>query len=217
MIAALGLAALMRRYRVRSFWLYLTLPGTLSWLAFYSEGLHPALALIPVVPFLPHEPRGLNVFADPRDDDAVHHFEHEWNELVQGILFMFGLVNAGVLLQGYDTGTWAVLAAALVGRPIGMLLAVAAAVGLGMHLPRRIGWRELAVIALATSSGFTFALFFATGLLPAGAVMAQIKFGALATAVGAIATFGVARLLEVGRFAPRHRAPGRAHGIPAHS
>ena len=65
------------------FWPYLRLSATLSWLAFYREGLHPAFALVPIVPFLPHEPRRLDLLADPPDDDAVHHFEHEWNTLVQ--------------------------------------------------------------------------------------------------------------------------------------
>ena len=40
------------------------------------------------------------------------------------VLFLFGLVNAGVILRGVDTGSWAVLMAALIGRPIGVLAAV---------------------------------------------------------------------------------------------
>jgi NhaA family Na+:H+ antiporter len=201
MIAALGVAGLLRRWKVREFWPYLMISGTLSWMAFYLEGLHPAFALVPIVPFLPHEPRRLDLFADPPDDDATHHFEHEWNEAVQVMLFLFGLVNGGVRLQGYDTGTWAMLAAALVGRPIGILAGVGIAVAVGLHLPRRIGWRELAVVACASSTGFTFALFFATGILSIGPVLAQLTIGALATAAGAALAFGVARLLRVGRFA----------------
>src|SRR5262249_56215845 len=98
----------------------------------------PALPLSPIVPFLPQEPRRLDLFADPPDDDATHHYEHEWNEGVQAILFLFGLVNGGVLLKGYDTGTWAMLAAALVGRPLGILAGVRLAVAAGLHLPRPI-------------------------------------------------------------------------------
>jgi Na+:H+ antiporter, NhaA family len=202
LVAALGLAALLRFLRVRAFWPYLAVCGTLSWLAFFREGLHPAFALIPIVPFLRHEPRPIDLFADPPDDDATHHFEHEWNVAVQCILFLFGLVNAGVIvLQGYDSGTWAILLAALVGRPIGILAAVGAAVAFGLHLPRRIGARELVVIALASSTGFTFALFFATGILSIGPVLAQLTIGALATAAGSLLAFGAARLLRVGRFA----------------
>ena len=201
MLSAIGLAAAMRSMKVGSFWPYVVVCGGLSWWGLYLEGMHPALALIPLVPFLPHEPRRLDLFADPRDDDDVHHFEHNWNEIVQGVLFLFGLVNAGVILRGYGTGTWAMLTAALVGRPLGLLLGVLVAVALGMHLPRRLGWRELMVVALATSSGFTFALFLATGLIPTGPVLAEIKLGALATSVGALATIGLARTLRVGRYA----------------
>jgi len=189
-IAALGLAWLMRLMRVRSFMPYLALCGTLSWLAFYLEGLHPAFALVPIVPFLRHEPRPLDLFADPPDDDATHHFEHEWNAFVQVVLFFFGLVNGGVLLQGYDTGTWAILLAAVVGRPLGIVVAVGIAVLAGLHLPRRI--------AFASSTGLTFALFFATGIVSIGPVLTQFTIGALATAAGVVLAFAAARLLRVG-------------------
>jgi Na+:H+ antiporter, NhaA family len=201
MLVALGIAGAMRALRVRSFWPYLAVCGTLSWVALYREGLHPAFALVPIVPFLPHEPRRLDLLADPPDDDAVHHFEHEWNTLVQGILFLFGLVNGGVLFRGYDTGTWALLLAALVGRPLGILTAVGVAVAAGWHLPRGLGWRQLLVAAMACSSGFTFALFFATGILSTGPLLAQLTIGALGTAVGSLLTIGAARLFRVGRFA----------------
>ena len=201
MLTAIGLAALLRGWNVRGFWPYVAVCGTMSWWALYLQGMHPALALLPIVPFLPREPRSLDLFADPKDDDAVHHFEHEWNEAVQVVLFFFGLVNAGVIVRGYDTGTWAMLAAALVGRPLGILAAIALAVAAGLHLPRRVGWRELIVIAIATSSGFTFALFMATGLLPIGPLLSQIKLGALSTVAAAVMAVGAARLLHVGRFA----------------
>jgi NhaA family Na+:H+ antiporter len=202
LVATIAVAALLRRARVRAFWPYLIICGTASWWAFYWAGVHPALAFVPIVPFLPHEPRRLELFTEPPDDDAVHHAEREWNVAAQVVLFLFGLVNAGVILRGYDTGTWAVLTAALVGRPVGMLAAVAIAVAAGLPLPRRIGWRELAVIALATSSGFTFSLFVATSLLPVGAVLMQLKLGALSTVAGAGLAYTAARALGVGRFAP---------------
>ena len=200
LLLAIGLAGLLRTIGVRAFWPYLSICGTISWLAFFWAGLHPAFALVPIVPFLPHEPRRLDLFADPPDDDAIHHFEHEWHALVQGILFFFGIVNAGVLLRGFDTGSVAMIAAALVGRPVGILAAVGLALLAGLHLPRHLGWRELVVVALATSSGFTIALFFATGVVAIGPVRAQVTIGALATGAGLLLALGAARLLRVGRF-----------------
>jgi NhaA family Na+:H+ antiporter len=200
MLAALALAVILRRRHVLAFWPYMVVCGALSWLAFFLAGIHPALALVPIAAFLPHRPRSHNLFADPPPDDAVHQAEHRWNYAVQGVLFLFGLVNAGVLMTAYDTGTWAVIAAALVGRPAGILIAVGVAVGVGWQLPRPMTWRDLIVVALATSCGFTFALFVATSLLPMGGVLTQIKAGALSTAAGALAPIAAARLLRVGRF-----------------
>jgi NhaA family Na+:H+ antiporter len=119
-VGAVGLAALLRRRRVAGFWPYIAICGTLSWIGCYLAGAHPALALVPMVPFLPHRPRAHNPFADPTSDDSVHHVEREWNHGVQAVLFLFGLVNAGVLMSAYDTGTWAILAASMIGRPLGM-------------------------------------------------------------------------------------------------
>ena len=194
-------AALMRRLGVRSFWPYVAFCGPLSWAGLFLCGLHPALALLPIIPFLPHEPRQADPFVEPPDDDPVHHFEHEWNELVQIILFLFGLVNAGVIFRGYDSGTWAMQAAALVGRPVGILAGIGLAVALGLHLPRRVGWKQLAVVALASSSGFTFALLFATGSVAPGPTLAQIKLGALLSAVAAPLAIGLAKALAARKIA----------------
>lgn len=201
LVVSIGAAALLRNADVDRYWPYFSC-GALAWWGLYLAGLHPALALVPIVPFLPHTPRRREVFADPPDDrDYRHQVEREWNHTVQFVLFLFGFVNAGVILRGYDTGTWAILAAALVGRPVGIAAAAGLAVAAGLSLPTRIGWREIIVVALATSSGFTFALIVAAGSLPAGPLLAQIKLGALATVAGAVVTIITARMLRVGRFA----------------
>jgi NhaA family Na+:H+ antiporter len=213
LVAAMGSAALLRRRRVRAFWPYFALSGTTAWLGFYVAGVHPALALVPIVPFMPHEPRGLNPLADPPDDDAVHQAEHAWNEAAQVAVFLFALVNAGVLLNGYDTATWALLTAALVGRPLGILAAVALAHAAGLRVPRGMTWQHLVVIALAASSGFTMALFFATGLMPPGGILQQVKYGALLSVVALPVTFLVAWQLGVGRFKTRATHTRDARGL----
>lgn len=195
-------AALLRRRGVKAFWPYWTLSGTLSWLALYWMGIHPALALVPIVPLLPHDRRPDDVFADRVDEHPVHHAEHEWNGVAQIALFLFGLVNGGVILRHMDTGTWAVLVAALVGRPLGVAGAVALAIAAGLQLPKRMHWSDVTILALSTTSGFTFALFLGAVALPIGAVAGQITLGALLTAVGAFVTMGMAWALGVGRFKP---------------
>jgi NhaA family Na+:H+ antiporter len=201
MVAAVALAFMLRRHKVQRLWPYLLLCGALSWSGLAWMGFHPALALVPIVPFMPHRPRSIDVFADrPAQSDRILVAEHRWNVVAQVALFFFGLVNAGVILRHYDTGTWAVMVAALAGRPIGVLAAMAVAVAAGLHLPRRLRWSDMTVIALAMSSGFTFALFMVAAALPLGAVAQEIKLGALATAVGAVIALAAAWALGVGRF-----------------
>ena len=203
-LAALGVAAALRAARVRRSWPFLVCAGSLSWWGFHLAGVHPALALVPIVPLLPHSRHLLEPFAER--PAAAPSEDAPWITVVQIVLFFFGLVNGGAMLRGYDTGTWAVLLGALLGRPVGMVAAVALGRLAGLRLPASIAWRDLVVIALAMSSGFTFALFTAATLLPVGGVLTQIRVGALATAVGAAITYGFARWLRVGRFAASHRA-----------
>jgi len=153
---------------------------------------------------MPHEARTVDLFRDPQDDDAIHHTEHEWHLAAQPVVFLFALVNAGVTLKNFDTGTWGMLLAALIGRPIGVLVAVGVAVTAGLHLPRHVHWRELVVIALATSSGFSIALFFAAGTIAAGPALAAVKLGVIGSVVGALLAVVAARALKVGKFGSRH-------------
>jgi NhaA family Na+:H+ antiporter len=202
-LAALASAAVLRYGRVKRFWPYWLVSGTLSWVALYWMGIHPALALIPIVPLLPHDRRAGEIFDDRPDADPIHHAEHEWNGAAQLALFLFGLINAGVILRQFDTGTWAVLVGALAGRPLGIIGAVALGLAMGLRLPRRMTWSDITVVAFATTSGFTFALFLGTAALPLGAVAQQAKLGALLTAVGAAITIWVAWTLGTGRFTQR--------------
>jgi len=200
LLVALASAAMLRRRRVKVFWPYWLISGTLSWLAFYWMGIHPALGLVPIVPLLPHDARGGDVFADRLDGTPVHHQEHEWNGIAQVAVLLFGLVNGGVILRHADTGTWAVLIGALVGRPLGIMAATFIAVMAGLRLPAHMRWSDIAIAALATTCGFTFALFLGAATLPVGAVAEQVTLGALLTVVGAFVTLGFAWAVGAGRF-----------------
>jgi Na+:H+ antiporter, NhaA family len=199
-VLALGSAAWMRSRGVMTFWPYWLISGSTSWISLYWMGIHPALALVPIVPLLPHRARSGDVFADRLDDDPVHHGEHEWNVAAQVAVFLFGLANGGVMIRHADTGTWAVLLAAVIGRPLGVIAAVALASAAGFKLPPHLHWTDVAVIALATTSGFTFSLFLASASLPVGAVAQQVTLGALLTSTGALLAVAAARALRAGRF-----------------
>jgi Na+:H+ antiporter, NhaA family len=200
--AAMGISWRLRRRKVRSFWPYVIAGGALSWTALFLGGLHPALALVPIVPFLPHARHDAGLFEapPPSDRDALNEFERWWKYPVQAILFFFGLVNAGVPLRSVDVGTWAVVSGVLIGKPVGIGVSVALAAAAGLTLPSGVHRRDVAVVGFAAAIGFTVALFFATAAFPAGPMLDQTKMGALLSVSGGIVAIAVAALLRAGRF-----------------
>jgi NhaA family Na+:H+ antiporter len=197
MSAAVLLAMWLRRRRTRTFWAYVIGPGALSWAALYWGGFHPALALVPIVPFMPHSPRDLGVF-DPREEllpDTLNRFEHWWATPVQFVLLFFGFANAGVLFEQIGAGTYYVLAALLLGKPIGILLFAGVARLAGARLPEGLGARDLLVLGITASIGFTVSLFFATAAFPEGSALAETKMGALLSFAAAPLAIAVARVL----------------------
>jgi NhaA family Na+:H+ antiporter len=212
---AIGIAtafALRRRGEHRP-WPYLVVSGALCWCGFYWSGLHPSLALVPVVPFLSRARRRSHVFDEAGDDEAAHpatHLEKVLAYPVQVVLFLFTLANGGVVVQNFDPGAWAVTVAAVIGRPAGVVLAVTIAVALGMRRPEQWDWRHVVVVAFVVSIGFPFALFVATAILPPGALLTETKAGAIATVVGFPLAIAAASLLRVGRFAGL-RKPAASH------
>jgi len=202
MAIALILSIGLRRAGARSFWPYLTLGGTSSWIALYYGGLHPALALVPIIPFVPHAARdaGLYVEAPPRAGDALSEFERVFKHPVQVVLFFFGLVNAGVRFGAVGAGTWAVMIAIIAGKPIGICLSVALSVVAGLRLPAELRWNDVVVVGIAGGIGFTVALFFAVAAFPPGPILEQLKLGALASVGSGALALAAAALLRTGRF-----------------
>ncbi len=198
MAAALLLAVWLRRRGTRSFWPYLLGPGALSWAALYVGGFHPALALVPIVPFMPHGPRDLGIF-DAREEhqpDTLNRFEHWWATPVQFVLLFFGFANAGVRFEEIGPGTYYVVAGLLLGKPLGILLFSGAARLFGAGLPPGLHVGDLVVVGVAAAIGFTVSLFFATAAFPEGTALAETKMGALLSFVAAPIAVGLARILR---------------------
>jgi NhaA family Na+:H+ antiporter len=200
MAMALLLAMSLRRRRVQSFWPYVLGPGVLSWAALYTGGFHPALALVPIVPFMPHSRRDLGVFDEREKDqpDTLNRFEHWWATPVQVVLLLFGFANAGVPFAQIGPGTYYVLAGLLLGKPIGILAFSWMARLAGGHLPPGLRQSDLFVVGLVAAIGFTVSLFFATASFPAGAaLLAETKMGALLSFVAAPIAVAASRMLQV--------------------
>jgi NhaA family Na+:H+ antiporter len=203
MALAVILAVMLRQLRVRSLWPYLVGAGGFSWCALYFGGLEPAFALLPVLPFVPHGRRDPGFFVDApaAAHDPLSRFERLFRHPAQIALGLFGLVAAGVPLRALDWGTLGLHLSVLIGKPIGLLAGVGLARAIGLHLPPGMGWRQLTVLGLIASVGFTVALFFATAAVGPGPTLSALKMGALVSAAGVLVALGAALLLRTGRFA----------------
>lgn len=191
------LAALMRRWKVRSFWPYVAGPGVVAWFSLYLGGIHPALAMVPVVPFMPHQQRDLGVF-DAREQhrqDTLNRFEHWWAIPVQFVLLLFGFANAGVPFAQVGPGTLYVLAALLIGKPLGIAAFAGLSTLAGARLPSGLRHADVVLTGVTAAIGFTVALFFATAAFPEGVALNETKMGALLSFVAAPLALVLARVV----------------------
>lgn len=198
MTAALGLAFALNRWGAQGFWAYVLGPGVLSWAALYWGGIHPALALVPVIPFMPHARTDLGLFAagESTRTDTLNRFEHWWATPVQIILLLFGFANAGVPFQAIGAGTACVVIGLLAGKPIGIMAATTIAGRLGTGLPTGLRTADLLLIGIIAGIGFTVALFFATASFPPGPLLSETKMGALLSFAAAPIAIALGRALR---------------------
>jgi len=115
---------------------------------------------------------------------------HPW--VAFGIMPVFALANAGVLISGgsLDTASWSVVVAVAVGlilgKPLGVLLAswITLRLGLGT-LPAGVTLRHLIVLGVVAGVGFTMALFIAQLAFADVRLLAAAKLGVLSASGGA--------------------------------
>ncbi len=200
-LAGMAVAYACRRMQVRSYWPYILFGGALSWAGLFRAHIHPALALVFIIPFLPHKLyEKKHMFEeDTADCTPIAQFEHEWKIIVDFGLFMFGLANAGVLFSETGTVTWLVLFALLLGKTGGIYLLGSLAVRMGFPLPHRMRAKDLLVVGVVAGIGFTVALFVAGEAFPdplhqgAAKMGAMLSFGAAAIALAAGRALGIER------------------------
>lgn len=197
----MAIAYLLRSARVKSYWPYLIIGGGLSWAGLYNAHLHPALALVFIIPFLPHAPKErLHLFEeDERDRSTIARFEHEWKVIVDFGMFFFGLANAGVEFSSVGTVTWLVFLALLLGKCGGIFLLGSVAERFGFPLPHGMRKKELFVAGIIGGFGFTVALFVSGEAFVDPAIQGAAKMGAMLSATVAVVAFGAGRVLGVGR------------------
>lgn len=192
-------AAFLLRGRTRSYWPAVLAGGTLSWSGLYLAHLHPALALVFIIPFLPaakYEKKHL-FEEDESDWSAIAQFEHDWKIIVDFGLFLFGLANAGVELSSMGTATWLVLAALLAGKTGGIFLLGSLAAFLGFPLPGTMQKTDLLVAGIIAGFGFTVALFVSGVAFIEPVHQGAAKMGAMLSCFAAVLAVIAGRLLRI--------------------
>lgn len=195
----MGIAWMLRWMNVDNYWPYLLIGGTLSWTGLHHAHLHPALALVFIIPFLPHAKKEhKHLFEDdPKDLSPLSRFEHEWKVFVDFGLFMFSLSNAGVQFSSMGTVTFLVLLSLLLGKTAGIFTFSLLASKVGFGLPRGMNCRDLLTAGLIAGTGFTVALFVAGEAFTDPAIRGAAKMGAMFSLVAALLGITFGNLLGV--------------------
>ena len=189
-VLAMVICEVMRRVGVKSFWPYLLIGAPLCWFGLHNTGVHAALALVPVIPFMPHAERDAGMFQALEDDhwsDTMNDFEHFMKPIVDVGLFGFGLANAGVIINGealVSDPMWVILLSLLVGKTFGIFLFSFIGQKLGLELPEHMDLKQCLVLGCVAGIGFTVALFvttvaISTGVVDGEQVGGMLKLGAL--------------------------------------
>ena len=171
--------------------------------------LHPALALVPIVPFLPGPKIDTGLFTEADEVDQhvahaehrspLHLFEHQLKLMVDFGLFFFAFANAGVELSGIGPMTWIILISLVVGKTVGITLMGLLGIMVGFTLPRGMAFRDLVMAGFVAALGLTVALFVAGAAFVDPALQGEAKMGALFSGFVGVAAILIARMLGFGR------------------
>jgi len=202
-LAGMLVAYLMRRAKVQYWQAYIFIAGPLSWYGFIQAHLHPALALVPIVPFLPGPSRDTGMFVDTevgiRDHEGhspLHSFEHDLKLFVDLGLFFFAFANSGVQFAGIGPMTFAILISLVVGKTVGVSVMSWLAIKFGFPLPTGMSIRDLVMAGFIAALGLTVALFVAGAAFPSSPeLLGQAKMGALFSGVVGIFAVILGRVL----------------------
>jgi len=203
-------AFFMRRAGMQSWVPYIAVGGPLSWMGLTFAHMHPALALVFIVPFLPGPRRDIGMFTAEdevdrmgedlahdlhMDHSPLHNFEHNLKLCVDFGLFFFAFTQAGVVLADVGPMTWLILGSLVIGKTIGITLFGWLATRLGFPLPDRMGWRELVMAAYVAALGLTVALFVASAAFTEPTLLGQGKMGALFSGFVGLTAIAIGRVL----------------------
>ena len=170
--AVLAILFTLNHWRVTAMVPYI-LGGALLWWLTLQSGVHATLAGIALAFAIP--------FSSTKGQDEIspsHRLEHSLHSPVAFLILpVFAFANTGVHLQGHSmsevfshTNSLGIIAGLLLGKPIGILLAVWCAVRAGVcTLPEPLRWTHIIGAGMLGGIGFTMSIFI-TNLAFAGSV-----------------------------------------------
>ena len=197
---AMLLAFIMRKRGVKSWPLYIFGPGVLSWYGLYSAHLHPALALVAIVPFLPAGDHGDHSEEKSHSHDSpLVNYLHSTSVFVDFGLFFFAFANAGVQFSSIGTITWVIFLSLIAGKTVGIFGLSYLGKLLGFALPDGMDLKDLVVTGMIAGIGLTVALFVAGVAYTDGLVDSQgpAKMGALLSGLGFLFAWVLAKLFGI--------------------
>ena len=212
-----------RRMKVTSWIPYIVVGGAFCWWGLYSAHLHPALALVFVVPFMPGHDYDLGLYLENRlhaHDTPLDNFERDMRLFVDMGLFFFALANAGVMFAGISNLTWIVLLSLIVGKTIGVTMFSLLANLLGFPLSKGMEVRHLFVVAIISGLGLTVALFVSGQAFQDAGMQGAAKMGAVLSVAAALAAYLAAIALGIVKKPtnlwprPQNSFPTSAKGFP---
>lgn len=198
----LGATYLLKGFGAKSWVTYFVVAGIPSWMVFLHFGVEPALALVPIVVFMPHAETDLGFFRKEEFErhDALSELKHWLEPKMDYVLLVFGFANAGVAVDTFGEPTVVVLVALIVGKVVGITSFAWVGTRAGLQLPDGMYFRDIPVLGAIAGIGFTVSLFVA-GIAFTGELADSAKLGAaISLPVGTVAAFGLARLLRAGRY-----------------
>lgn len=170
---------------------YLLIGGGLSWLGLIMAHLHPALALVFIVPFMPRD-------NEVRDGySTLINFEHRYKTFVDVGLFGFGLANAGVLFSNMNDVTWIILGSLILGKTIGITLFGYLGHMIGFKLPKGMDIKTLMTVGVVSGLGLTVALFVSGEAYTDLSLQGAAKMGALFSVVAAPLAFLLGKVFMI--------------------
>jgi NhaA family Na+:H+ antiporter len=213
-LGGMAWAFTLRRLGVKHWLPYIWVGGLMAWTGLVLAHLHPALALVFIVPFLPGPRRDIGLFVRKDEIDRLgpelaadlhmehsplHSFEVAHKVWVDFGLFFFAFANAGVPLAGIGPMTWLILGSLVVGKVLGVTGFALLAKKLGFPLPDRMGFAEVVMAGLVAALGLTVALFVASEAFVDAELLGQAKMGALFSGFVGLAAVAIGRIVGIGR------------------